>query len=110
MDAAGLRNTAQVFRSVLPIRPSASKDPGVRTWCIYSNISTPIGYKYDFDFKGDQSAKQPSGFVYGDGDGTVHLASLNICDRWTIRPTDLGIRLYKYFLTRNSIFQIPGGN
>jgi hypothetical protein len=87
MDAAGLTNTAQVYRSVLPIRPSADKDPGVRTWCIYSNTSTTIGYKYDFDFNGDRSAKQPSSFVYGDGDGTVHRASLAVCDRWVSKQT-----------------------
>jgi len=82
MDAAGLHNTAQVYRSILPIRPSVDKDPGVRTWCIYANMTTPVGYRYDFDFNGDKNARQPVSFVNGDGDGTVHLASLAVCDRW----------------------------
>jgi len=81
----GLQNVAQVYESLKP--PSGSlrmnfDAPGVRTWCIYGNLSTPIGLKYDFDFNGTYNSRQPVSFVNGDGDGTVHAASLRVCDRW----------------------------
>jgi hypothetical protein len=93
LRANGLPNVAGVFDSLDPpsgsIRPNF-EDPGVRTWCIYSNMSTPIGYVYDFDFDGTYNPRQPVSFVNGDGDGTVHMASLNICDRWESTQTHGG--------------------
>jgi len=84
--ANGLNSTAAIFDSVRDVLPTLDP-PGVRMWCIYANnFATPVKMTYDFDFDGNYNPKQPT-IEYGDGDGTVHMASLKVCDRWTT-PSD----------------------
>ena len=57
--------------------------PGVRVYCIHGvGVETPISYQYSvFD------RSSPEKTNYGDGDGTVPLASLAYCQEWSNQQT-----------------------
>jgi len=56
-----------------------TEDPGVRTHCVYSyNVQTFAHLSFP-----EESDYSERAVVYlDDGDGTVHMDSLNVCERW----------------------------
>lgn len=86
---AGLNVTAEVMDSIADTR-SNFDDPGVRMFCLYgTGISTPGTMKYAQDFNGVHNTEQPTMIHTLDGDGTVHLSSLDVCNRWNPPNTAL---------------------
>jgi len=79
---SGLTTTADVMDSVADTRANFD-DPGVRTWCLYStNYPTQLAFEFSEDFNGVHSTERPKEHMTQDGDGTVHLSSLDACKRW----------------------------
>jgi hypothetical protein len=88
LEDAGLAVTAEVMKSIEHTRPNLD-NPGVKTWCWYGvNFPTPGRFKYDFNFNGTYNPKQPTEIININGDGTVHEASLRVCDAWAAGHPD----------------------
>ena len=69
---------AIVHERVHKLLPRASEGPGVPVLCIYSTgVSTPLS----FDYGDGDWAKTPVATM-GDGDGTVNVRSLRVCEQW----------------------------
>jgi len=69
-----------VYDATLPLVEKVQlAAPGVETHCFYSHgMPTPVGAVYKTDDMSDESPQ----ILYGDGDGTVHLAGLQVCEDW----------------------------
>lgn len=91
---AGRDMTLSVWDATRPLLINVSEAPGVRMWCMYgTNVSTVNGVNYKVSGRQMAESFSPE-LIYGNGDGTVHHASLAVCDDWTEKK-------YK-FVTQNN--------
>eukprot|EP00811_Abedinium_folium_P037225 NODE_9860_length_1394_cov_3.826361.p3 GENE.NODE_9860_length_1394_cov_3.826361~~NODE_9860_length_1394_cov_3.826361.p3 ORF type:complete len:141 (+),score=35.32 NODE_9860_length_1394_cov_3.826361:815-1237(+) len=76
----------------LGLRHDTTTDPGVPAHCVFgSNVQTMV---FPLRFATIDSLDTMTGITFGNGDGTVQLPSLEICERWsstvrTYRFTDM---------------------
>mmetsp|Transcript_77305 Transcript_77305/g.231925 ORF Transcript_77305/g.231925 Transcript_77305/m.231925 type:complete len:221 (-) Transcript_77305:57-719(-) len=67
-----------VHKRVMGLLPHPEEGPGVPVLCMYSTgVDTPLSFDYgDGDWANDPTV------TMGDGDGTVNVRSLRVCERW----------------------------
>lgn len=73
------------------------RHPGVTTYCFYSSgIPTPLQLVYDGETEFPDH--KPREQRMGDGDGTVNIESLRVCERWKDAGTENGYSTFtKHF-------------
>ena len=77
----GFPNGVQMRQSITNSSELMSKAPGVPIVCFYGNI---VGTTMDHVVFGTSGfPDNPASLVYGDGDGTVNLASLRLCEKFS---------------------------
>lgn len=81
MRELGAEDKAQMMEYSLTI--DTSSDPGVPVHCVYShNVQTFTQLSMAANRNGAVEDLENNVITMDDGDQTVHLASLNVCDRW----------------------------
>ena len=77
--AIGYGNGPAMLQRVARLRQAWNVTPGVETHCLFSTgVKTPRSFAWDSDTNFDA---QPS-TTNGDGDGTVCVESLRVCEGW----------------------------
>jgi len=74
----GYESGLKIYEQVAKLPNTAMPAPGVQMRCLYSTgVDTPMGFHYPQGF----DERDPI-IRNGDGDGTVPLESLKLCERW----------------------------
>ena len=81
LSYAEREETKQVWQAMGAALRDVRAPPRVSTWCIYgTDIRTEETLVYAS--RGDLTGGVQPSITYGDGDGTVHASSLEVCNNW----------------------------
>jgi len=106
IDAGRTEHGIQVYEDVMPMQMTQTH-PGVPFWCyIGTNLKTVEALKYDARW--DQpNADHDTVSQYGNGDATVHAASLEACTRWSHPKYPTHIKHFHQIAHAPMLFSYP---